>query len=88
MAETDSEAVFLQSRLLREGLSVPGDAAVVSCDNTGLTDLVSPQITSVSPGFEQLGRAAGRWVLSEEAGDVVRFTAEPVLAAKESTARG
>ncbi|MHC4915811.1 MAG: substrate-binding domain-containing protein [Planctomycetota bacterium] len=85
MAETDSEAVFLQSRLLGSGVQVPRGAAIVSCDNTGLTDLVSPEITSVSPGFRELGRAAARWILSEKTGDAPRFTAAPVLALRAST---
>ena len=41
------------------------DFQLIGCDNTWLSNLMMPAITSVDPGFFEMGELAGKWVLSD-----------------------
>lgn len=85
MTETDAEAVHLQTELFRNGVSVPKEVSIISCDNTELTDLVAPSISAVDPQFKELGKQAGLWIKEEEASDSpLHFVAKPLFIKKES----
>ena len=93
LAENYVEALHLMTHLAATGVRVPEDAAIISCDNSKWTDEVCPAISSVDPGFEELGMLAAQWIMREsprpDAGDekLVRF-AQPKLVMKESTPPG
>lgn len=63
--ETDTEAIYLLSACLLNGLKPLDDFQLMGCDNTWLSDLMMPAITSVDPGFFEMGSLAGKWVLSD-----------------------
>jgi DNA-binding LacI/PurR family transcriptional regulator len=70
VTENDRDALRLLTLLTAAGIQVPRDASIVSCDNSSWTDAVSPAITAVDPGFEEIGRVAARWIrMSDEGGN-------------------
>lgn len=88
LAETDQEGVYLQSRLLSRGINIPGEVSLISCDNTELTDLIFPRITSVDPGFKKLGILAGKWIkndFTDHRVDQKKIIISPYLVEKDST---
>ncbi|MFH1761361.1 MAG: substrate-binding domain-containing protein [bacterium] len=89
LAETDEEGVYIHSRLMKYNVEIPQMVSLISCDNTGLTDLVSPNISSVDPGFKELGRQAALWIKRDHFNLSVKsqntFIAKPVLIKKETT---
>lgn len=56
-AYNDEYAVMLMGALLKAGMSIPGDVAVIGCDNLRLCDLVFPPLTSIALHPEASGRA-------------------------------
>ncbi|WP_130837819.1 LacI family DNA-binding transcriptional regulator [Lachnoclostridium sp. Marseille-P6806] len=57
MAINDFSAVGVVHAIRERGLSVPEDMAVLSFDNTFLTETALPQLTSVGYDYEVFGRA-------------------------------
>lgn len=88
LTETDTEAVFLQTRLIANGIKIPDQVSIISCDNTPLTDLVKPAITAIEPGFMEVGRQAGIWIkrdiLNVGIQPPTRFVPTPILIHKDS----
>lgn len=90
MAFNDYTAVGAMQALHEAGVDVPGDVAVVGCDDIPLASLVRPTLTSVSFPQRHFGSAAMRTVLDLLAGRVV----EPVtrfdylLRVRDSSAPG
>lgn len=80
-AETDAEAVFLQTRLIQAGSTVPDDVMIVSCDDTPLASLVVPKIPSVDPGFADIGAMAAKWIKETvtDSKEPFHFVATPTL---------
>jgi DNA-binding LacI/PurR family transcriptional regulator len=73
VTENDRDALRLLTLLTAAGIQVPRDASIVSCDNSSWTDAVSPAITAVDPGFEEIGREAARWIkMTDEGGNAGR----------------
>ena len=89
MAESDTEAVFLLSRLKANGIKIPHQVSIISCDNSEITDLVTPSITSVDPGFIEVGREVRKWIdgekTTENNSSQVVFYSTPILIQKESS---
>jgi DNA-binding LacI/PurR family transcriptional regulator len=88
MAESDTEAVFLLSRLKANNIRIPRQVSIISCDNSEITDLVTPSITSVDPGFIELGRKVRLWIQDDYKNDnnsSVVFYSSPILIKKESS---
>jgi len=89
MAESDTEAVFLLSRLKANDIKIPHQVSIISCDNSEITDLVTPSITSVDPGFIEVGRKVRKWIHGEYGtgnnGSPVVFNSTPILIQKESS---
>ena len=59
----DEIAYFFEQQLQRRGLSVPGDVALVSFDNSNYSELAPVSITSLSHGAENTGRTAAQMML-------------------------
>ncbi len=89
MAESDTEAVYLLSRLKANNIMIPQQVSVISCDNSEITDIVTPSITSVDPGFIELGRKVRSWIHGDFGVDdnnsPVVFYSSPILVRKESS---
>ena len=89
MVESDTEAVFLLSRLKANSVKIPQQVSIISCDNSEITDLVTPSITSVDPGFVELGRKVRSWIRGDFGAEdnfaPVVFYASPMLIQKESS---
>lgn len=89
MAESDTEAVYLLSRLKANNIKIPQQVSIISCDNSEITDLVTPSITSIDPGFIELGRKVRSWIEGEygvdDNNDPVVFYSSPILIQKESS---
>lgn len=87
MAESDTEAVFLLSRLKANNIKIPQQVSIISCDNSEITDLVTPSITSIDPGFIELGREARSWIKGdlENGNKPIVFYSTPILIQKESS---
>lgn len=79
-AETDHEALYLQTRMIHRGVSIPGQMTIISGDHSAITGLAMPAIPAVNPGFGESGRQAAKWVSREDSGHgVPHFVAEPVI---------
>ncbi len=63
LAANDVMAIAAMHCLLRAGVTVPDDVAVVGIDDTEVTEYSNPTLTSVSLGAEQRGAAAARLLL-------------------------
>jgi len=89
MAESDTEAVYLLSRLKANNIKIPQQVSIISCDNSEITDLVTPSITSIDPGFMELGRKVRSWIHDDFGADdnntPVVFYSSPILIRKESS---
>jgi len=55
---SDTVAVSAMKALLRAGLSIPGDMAVVGYDNSDYCHVIEPELTSVHVDKEAMGRIA------------------------------
>ena len=89
MAESDTEAVYLLSRLKANKIGIPQQVSIISCDNSEITDLVTPSITSIDPGFIELGRKVRSWIQgdfgTEDTNSHMPFYSTPILIQKESS---
>lgn len=59
---SDREAISLQNELLRRGVAVPGDVAMVSYDDE-TADMATVPLTAVSPARYRLGQMAAAFIL-------------------------
>jgi LacI family transcriptional regulator len=87
----DLLAIGLQQALLTEGVSIPGDVAVVGYDDVELAAAVSIPLTSVRQPTRRLGRAAAKLLLEESSGEAHRhrhLVFAPELVVRESSAAG
>ena len=68
---------------------IPQQASIISCDNSEITDMVTPSITSVDPGFIELGRKVRSWIQGEfgvnDNNIPIVFYSSPILIQKESS---
>ena len=86
MAESDTEAAFLLSRLKDNNIKIPQQVSIISCDNSEITELVTPSITSVDPGFIEVGRKVRSWINGEVENSMpIKFYSTPILIKKESS---
>ncbi len=82
----DEIAARVISYLNRKGLSVPGDMAVVSFDNSQYSELSIPRITSLSHGPYNVGRMAAELLFRHLRGEDCSPALAPwFLAEKESS---
>jgi DNA-binding LacI/PurR family transcriptional regulator len=56
-AYNDEYALMLMRALLDSGLAIPGDVAIVGCDNLPICDFVRPRLTSIWPVPDEAGLA-------------------------------
>ena len=66
LAASEETALGAVRAITEAGLSIPGDLSLVSFNDTPLSALVTPALTSVSTHAEEMGRAAVR-LLAERA---------------------
>lgn len=82
----DEIAARLISCLMRLGLSVPGDVAVVSFDNSPFSEMSTPRITSLSHAQHNVGRMAAELLFRHLRGEPCASERVPwVLNEKESS---
>lgn len=82
----DEIALRVVAYLNRIGLSVPGDVAVVSFDNSQYSELTVPRITSLSHNPYNVGRMAAELLFRHLAGETCASALAPwVLVEKESS---
>ena len=82
----DEIAARVISYLTRKGLSVPGDIAVVSFDNSPYSEMSTPRITSLSHGMYNVGRLAAEMLLRLLRGEACSSQLAPwILVEKESS---
>ena len=88
LAGNDLIAVAVLHALHERGLRVPDDVAVVGMDDTDLTSLTHPALTSVSLGSAQRGRLAAQLLLArlrEPGRPAQRVTVQPTLHVRGSS---
>ena len=82
----DEIASRLIAHLLRQGISVPGDLAVVSFDNSQYSEMTTPRITSLSHGTHNVGRMAAELLMRLFQGETCQSEIAPwTLVQKESS---
>ena len=82
----DEIATRVVSCLNRQGISVPGDVAVVSFDNSQYSEMSTPRITSLSHGAYNVGRMAAELLFRHLRGESCISSVAPwVLVEKESS---
>lgn len=77
IAINDFAAAGVVRGITEMGLSIPGDMSVVSYDNTYITDLVVPKLTSIDYDYEKLGKKLVDTAISAANGEKVP-TYQPV----------
>ena len=82
----DEIAARVVSHLTRRGVSVPGDVAVVSFDNSPYSEMSTPRITSLSHGRYNVGRLAAELLFRHMRGEDCSSELAPwFLVEKESS---
>jgi GntR family transcriptional regulator of arabinose operon len=82
----DEIAARLVSCLTKLGLSVPGDVAVVSFDNSAYSEMSTPRVTSLSHAQYNVGRLAAEMLFRHLRGETCASALVPwALVAKESS---
>ena len=82
----DEIAARLISYMTRRGVSVPGDIAVVSFDNSQYSEMSTPRITSLSHEQDNVGRLAAELLFRHMRGEVCASAFAPwMLIEKESS---
>jgi DNA-binding LacI/PurR family transcriptional regulator len=87
----DMTAIGLLRAARREGISVPGDLAVVGFDDIPLASYVAPSLTTIAQPKGPMGRRAAQMVLAllSESGDAARsvsnITVQGSLVVRESS---
>ncbi|MGA4506659.1 LacI family DNA-binding transcriptional regulator [Propionibacteriaceae bacterium G1746] len=87
---TDTLAVGAIKALTNLGLSVPGDVAVASIDNTELADLITPALTSIDLMASERATAATELLLDRlqhPGAPPQTWTSEPSLVIRQSSVR-
>jgi len=87
-AHNDLTAIGIMEALATRGLSVPGDMAIVGCDNieVGASPLIG--LTSIDQHAGELGRVAAQVMLDRiagTAGPAVTRKLDPVLMVRRSS---
>ncbi|MBS6349245.1 MAG: substrate-binding domain-containing protein, partial [Oscillospiraceae bacterium] len=59
----DEIASRLVAQLVKRGISIPEDMAVVSFDNSQYSEMTTPRITSLSHGTHNVGRMAAELLM-------------------------
>ena len=82
----DEIASRLVAQLVKQGVSIPGDLAVVSFDNSQYSEMTTPRITSLSHGTHNVGRMAAELLMGLFAGEPCQSQLAPwTLVQKESS---
>lgn len=82
----DEIAARVAAHLLKNGLSVPGDIAIASFDNSTYSEMSYPRITSLSHGQYNVGRLAAELLFRRLRGEECSSELAPwVLIEKDST---
>ncbi len=87
----DLLAVAAMKVIVRRGLRVPDDIALVGMDDTDIAELANPSITSVNLGSVARARAAAKLLLrrlNDPEAPVKQIVIEPSLTIRESTVPG
>ncbi|MBO4506331.1 MAG: LacI family DNA-binding transcriptional regulator [Lachnospiraceae bacterium] len=89
IAINDFCAAGVIRRLVEEGYRVPGDVSVVSYDNTYITNLIFPKITSIDYDYDTLGRMLADTAIDVANGESVPSfrSVTPRLEVRESSGR-
>jgi DNA-binding LacI/PurR family transcriptional regulator len=90
-AHNDLTAIGIMEALAAAGLSVPGDMAIVGCDNIEVAASPLIGLTSIDQHANQLGRTAAQVMLERIAGfsgPAVTHRLEPALMVRTSTDPG
>jgi DNA-binding LacI/PurR family transcriptional regulator len=85
----DLMAVGALNTFARHGVRVPADVSLVGMDNTGVSEMVVPALSSVTQPFEEMCRQAVELVLAIRRGERVgnrRVVLAPGMVARESSA--
>lgn len=61
----DIIAVGMMNRLLRHGIKIPDDVAVVSLSGSKLAEMVYPTLTTIEPSLLEMGEVAARLLLDK-----------------------
>jgi DNA-binding LacI/PurR family transcriptional regulator len=90
IAYNDLVALGLLAEWSESGVRVPEDVSLIGFDNTFVTELSSPRLTSVGADLRQFGETAVELLLAqidsrEPTGDVPRRILQPQLVVRDST---
>lgn len=90
IAINDFTAAGIVRALTEKGLSVPGDISVISFDNTFISQVTSPQLTSVDYNYEDFGKkivTTAIDAIEKKAVQLMPVKVEPTLVIRNSCAK-
>lgn len=87
IAVNDSTAAGVMRSIIEHGYQIPGDISLVSYDNTYMTEITIPKLTSIDYNYEEFGRKLVETAIAAIEGREVSYlnTVTPKLVVRESS---
>lgn len=87
IAVNDSTAAGVMRSIIEHGYRIPGDISLVSYDNTYMTEITIPKLTSIDYNYEEFGRKLVETAIAAIEGREVSYlnTVTPKLVVRESS---
>lgn len=87
IAVNDSAATGIMRSIIEHGYLIPRDISLVSCDNTQITEMTIPKLTSIDYNYEEFGAELMKTAIDAIEGKEVSYlkTITPKLVVRESS---
>ncbi len=87
IACNDMVAISAYKVLHRKGIKVPEDVQIVGYDNIELSELITPELTTIAQPIEQIGRMAAELIIHRNKKNRKEYIFEGKLVVRETTKR-
>lgn len=84
IACNDMVAISVYKVLYKRGISVPGDVQIIGFDNISLSELMTPELTTIAQPIDEIGIKAAELIIEKDNGQK-EFVFETKLIVRETT---
>jgi len=85
IACNDMVAISIYKVFHRKGISVPEQVQLIGFDGIYLSDLLTPELTTIAQPIEDIGKKAAELIINKEDGVKKEFIFQPSLVIRETT---